>query len=406
MSLPAGTPAVAKPRLRLLHVIASMAPEAGGPPVVCAGLADAFAANGHSVTIATIADPTHVALTPAVTLVSFPQDVRTRYLHSRRLNDWLQAHIRDFDLVHLHSVWQFPTFAAARACWHNDEPYVVLLNGMLDKYVVHQKSHWLKHAYWLYRERRIEGRAKGIHFLNKAEIAHAMPWMNNMPKFIIGNGISPQELAKLPPRGRFRAAHPEIADRPLALFLSRLHPKKGLERLIPAWKSLAAKRPDIRFAIVGTGDADYVASLDRLIAQHQLQQQIIRVGQLVGEKKWEALVDADLFVLPSHQEGFSMAITEALAAQCAAVVTEECNFDELEEHKCGLIIRNGNMAAFVQSVEDLLNDAPRRQAMGAAGAAFVRTRCTWDRVACDLERVYRHILAGKPLSPDGSAVWK
>src|SRR5205085_141426 len=98
----------------------------------------------------------------------------------------------------------------------------------------------------------------------------------------------------------------------------------------------------------------------------------------------------DLFVLPSHQEGFSMAITEALAAGCAPVVTEECNFDELETHKCGLIIKSGDMAAFVQAVIQLLRDPTRRAALGASGKSLVESRFTWEIVARDLESVYRH----------------
>ena len=130
-------------------------------------------------------------------------------------------------------------------------------------------------------------------------------------------------------RGAFRAAHPELAERPLALFLSRLHPKKGLDRLIPAWKALAERMPEARLLIAGTGELDYVASLQKLAADSGLGDGVVFLGQLVGHQKWEALVDADVFVLPSHQEGFSMAITEALAAGCPPVVTEECNFDEL-----------------------------------------------------------------------------
>jgi glycosyltransferase involved in cell wall biosynthesis len=101
-----------------------------------------------------------------------------------------------------------------------------------------------------------------------------------------------------------------------------------------------------------------------------------------------------------------MAITEALAAHCPAVVTEECNFDELEKLNCGVIIRNGDMTAFTRAVEDLLNDGPRREAFGAAGASFVNACCTWDKVACDLERVYRHILSGSPLPADGRPTWR
>jgi glycosyltransferase involved in cell wall biosynthesis len=394
--------------LRVLHVISSMASEAGGPPVVCAGLAETLATRGHTVTIATVekAGQHPILLKPCVTLKQFPPSREGRYLHSQALGAWVDAHIHDFDIVHLHSLWQFPTFAAARACWRAGKPYVVLLNGMLDQYVVNKRSRLLKRAYWLWREGKVEGRSKGIQFLNEAEIRRAVPWVKNMPKFILGNGIHEAESAALPMRGKFRARFPAIGNRPMALFLSRLHPKKGLDRLIPAWKALAVSQPEARLVIAGTGDATYTAELDQLITQHGLAEQIVRVGQLVGEAKWEALVDAGVFVLPSHQEGFSMAVTEALGAGCPAVVTEECNFDELETHGCGIIIRDADMSAFVQAVEALLNDPARRKTLGAAGAALVRSRYTWGKIVGDLERIYRWILAGRVLPADAAAVWR
>ncbi len=343
-----------------------------------------------------------------VAIERFTWEGNRKYLKSAALDAWLNQHVGDFDIVHLHSVWQFPTFSAARACWKIGKPYVVLLNGMLDHYAVNQHSKWLKRLYWAWREKDVEERSKGIHFLNQAEIRRAIPWMGGMAKFVIGNGIGKGELEKLPKRGAFRAAYPEIGDRPLALFLSRVHPKKGLERLIPAWKGLAAKRPEVKLAIAGTGEASYLAKIDRLIAEYGLTGKVIRVGQLVGGKKWEAMVDADVFALPSHQEGFSMAITESLAAGLPAVVTEECNFDELvgENGTCGVIVRNGEMGAFTEEVMRLMDDPDRRKQMGEIGSKLIRERYTWDRIAGDLEKVYQWILAGKALNVDGADVWR
>jgi glycosyltransferase involved in cell wall biosynthesis len=389
--------------LRVLHVIASMAAEGGGPPAVCAGLTAALAARAHHVTVATLEEPGHtpVTLDARVELKAFASERGGHYGKSAALDAWLKANVTSFDIVHLHAVWLFPTFAAARACWAQRKPYVVLLHGMLDQYSVRQHSLWLKRAYWLLRERRVEGRAAGIQCLNRAEMTKAVPWIGNMPKFILPNGIDESQIAAMPARGAFRAAHPDLAPRPLALFLSRLHPKKGLDRLLPAWKALADRMPEARLLIAGTGEPGYVESLKKLAADSGLAEKVVFLGQLVGRQKWEALVDANVFVLPSHQEGFSMAITEALAAGCPPVVTEECNFDELAEEKaCGVIIQGGDMRTFVEVAKGLLADGEKRQMLAAAGRDLVAARFTWQKIACELEQVYRRILAGERLPPN------
>ncbi len=400
--------------LRVLHVISSMAPEAGGPPVVVSGLTAALARRGHRVSIASVHQgdgpgPPHVAIAPGVSLHSFPADGPGGYGKSAQLDDWLTKHMNEFDVLHLHGVWQFATFAAARACWKRNVPYLSLPHGMLDQYSVRHRSYLKKRVYWKMRERSVQAKASAVHCLNRAEIRRAVPWIRHFPKVVVGNGISEAELSDLPPRGQFRAAHPEIAERRIALFLSRLHPKKGLERLIPAWRSLADRMPSAALLIAGSGDKDYTDLLDRLIGQHGLQNHVIRIGQVNGRDRWRALVDADVFVLPSHQEGFSMAITEAMAACCPVVVTEECNFDEIRDASpgpSGVIIEGGNMTAFVDAAARLLSNPEEGKRMGANGAALVRERFTWEIVAADLEKIYRHVIAGKALPADGSDAWR
>jgi hypothetical protein len=105
-----------------------------------------------------------------------------------------------------------------------------------------------------------------------------------------------------------------------------------------------------------------------------------------------------------------MAITEALAAGCAPVVTEECNFDELESGAvaCGTIVRGGDMQAFAHEVAELLSPMGelRRARMVEAGKRLVRERFTWQRIAADMEEVYGHLLAGGKLATSGAEVWR
>jgi glycosyltransferase involved in cell wall biosynthesis len=277
---------------------------------------------------------------------------------------------------------------------------------MLDTYSVKNRHLLLKRFYWKLRERRVLARSQGLHCLNISEITKAMNWIENYPKFVCGNGISARQFDEMPARGQFRAAHPEIGDRPLVLFMSRIHPKKGLDRLLPVWKTVIDRFPDSRFAIAGAGDTEYTALIDKLIKDHNLSGHVIRVGQLAGAAKWQAIVDADLFVLPSHQEGFSMAITESLAAGVPAVATTECNFTQLTTDDCGVEVANSDMNAFARITADLLADPACRKRLGDNGRKLVRSRFTWEGIVADLQHVYEWILAGRPLPPDGADVWR
>jgi len=208
----------------------------------------------------------------------------------------------------------------------------------------------------------------------------------------------------------FRADHAEFRGKKLALFLSRLHPKKGLDRLIPAWKDVAQVVPESVLVVAGCGDWGYEAALKALVKEHGLEEKVKFLGQVAGEEKWKLLADADVFVLPSHQEGFSMAITEALATGCTPVVTEECNFDELEGggERCGVIVRGGDMKRFAGDTAELLSPhgTMEREQMAEAGKRLVAQRFTWQRIAADVEQVYRHILAGKSLAANAAEVWR
>ena len=394
--------------LRILHVISSMSPEAGGPPAVCAGMTGDLAARGHQLTIATVDDQGGrlIPVRSGVQIQLFPLQGSARFSKSPALDSWLRTNVSKFDIVHLHSIWQFPTFAAARACWRARKPYVSVLHGMLDVYSLKNRSYRAKQLYWHWREKSVQSRSAGVQFLNAAEIRRAVSWVRPLHKFILPNGLLLSELNNLPSRGLFRGAHPEFQNRPIILFLSRLHPKKGLDRFIPAWPEVVRQVPDALLVIAGAGDDEYTRQIDSLIAQHNVQSSVIRVGQLDSTHKWQALVDADLFVLPSHQEGFSMAITEALGAGCTPVVTEDCNYDELAQSDSGIIIPGGDMRAFAQSIVDLLGDAPRSQRLAANGRKLVAENYTWEKIGENLEQIYRFILAGNRLPADGSSIWR
>jgi glycosyltransferase involved in cell wall biosynthesis len=179
--------------------------------------------------------------------------------------------------------------------------------------------------------------------------------------------------------------------RPIALFLSRIHPKKGLERLLPHWPELLKRHPTLLLVIAGTGEPAHVQRVQEVARQHGLINSVLFVGQLSGAAKSQAMADADVFILPSYQEGFSMAIAEAMAAGLPVVITRECNFGEVEEVEAGAVIAHGDMPAFVGAVAKLLENPTARFISGRNGQRLVRSRFSWEAAAERLEKLYRAV---------------
>lgn len=383
--------------MRILHVISDLLVSSGGVASVVNGLSQSQAVAGMHVTIACLAIANRgPQYTPVgVTVVTFPRRKGGQLASSPELRQWLSEHSREFDIIHIHGIWMSPNHNAAVAARCLNVPYLIAPHGMLDRWSI-QKSKLLKRLYWWLLQRKDFKNAAAAHLLNQAEKERS-PWLAGIPSVIVGNGISASELASIPCRGAYRESLQNIGITrytPICLFLSRLHPKKGLHALLPLWKKgVLSYIPDAHLIIAGTGDSDYVSQLEDIVAKENLGDRVHFVGQLAGAAKWQALVDADLFVLPSSQEGFSMAITEAMAAKCPVIITEDCNFREVAEVGAGLTVATGNMSQFCQAVTELLGDASRRKQMGEAGQALVRERYVWEKIAKDFEQIYSDIIA-------------
>jgi glycosyltransferase involved in cell wall biosynthesis len=140
------------------------------------------------------------------------------------------------------------------------------------------------------------------------------------PPLVQRLGLDLSEFDVLPPRGSFRSRYPQIGDRPLVVFLGRIHPGKGLEHLVPALAM--ADVPEAMLAVVGPDSENFQATIERAVDQHGLRDRVIFTGMLRGADRVAALADADLFCLPSDHENFGMAIIEALAAGVPALISD------------------------------------------------------------------------------------
>jgi glycosyltransferase involved in cell wall biosynthesis len=200
----------------------------------------------------------------------------------------------------------------------------------------------------------------------------------------------------VPRCGRFRARHPQLGNKAVVLFLSRIHPKKGLDLLIPAFAEGAAK--DAMLVLAGPDADGYVAAMQDLVKQHGLTDRVIWTGMLRGRERIEALRDADLFVLPSYQENFGIAIIEALAAGSPVLISDRVNiWSEIKNARLGGVVPP-EVDALTGEMQLWLNDRSRRAAAAERARSFVWENYDWRRIAERWARHYRNLL------PAGDAV--
>lgn len=385
--------------MNILFSIHDLAIESGGVTSAVCGLSESLAARGHRITIATLDTPGTPANPAGVAVKRFAPDRASKRGQSWGLNNFFKTQTFNFDIVHIHGIWQRHAYYAAHGSQKFGVPYLVAPHGMLDEASLRMGRRHLKKLAWWLLDGPIVRSAWAVHCLNEAEYRVA-PWLKGLPKVIIGNGLPPDSLSTIPPRGQFRRSFPayfsgDLFQRPVALFLSRIHPKKGLDRLLAHWKPALQKHPQLLLVIAGTGEAAYIDHLKSLCRHHGIDAGVLWASQLIGNAKWSALADADLFVLPSHQEGFSMAITEALGAACPVLITDECHFDEVRQHDTGIVIDGGDMQAYMQALDTLLADPVRRARMGANGRKLVQENFTWPRIAALTEDVYTRMIASR-----------
>ncbi len=383
--------------MRILHVVPSVHPSWGGPPVVAHHLAAAQVGLGHQVGLVSFepaserdwldglaktiphADGIDLTLLPARLAGAFSRGARRR----------LRAMVPHQDLVHIHSVWSPVSYEAAAASRAAGTSYVVCPHGNLTPWSLRQRK-LKKRIALAIRYRRMLEHAAFYHVLNADEERGMAPLGLTRPSVVIPNGIFLEEIEPLPSPGAFRRSHPEIGDAPFVVFLSRLHHGKGLEHLAAGFAMLPPE-PETRLVVIGP-DAGARDAFLRQVADLGIAPRVHVVGPVYGAEKFGALVDAACFCLPSAHEGFSIAIIEALACGLPVVISDECHFPEVEEVGAGEVVaRDG--AAVGAALTRVMGDAERRRRMGANARELVRTRFTWPTIAERSVRAYEDALA-------------
>lgn len=389
--------------MRILHVVPSYLPAVryGGPIVSVHGLCKALARRGHDVHVFTTnidgAAESPVAVDVPVDMDGvkvwyFPVPMLRRLYWSPRMKAALVKHMAGFDVVHTHSVFLWPTWAAARVARHCHVPYILAPRGMLVQDLIRRKSSWLKRAWIRLIEQRNISNAAAIHVTSDLEAEDLNAFGFRLPAIdVVPNGVElPDAQAGQSGNESLRA----LSIEPYLLFIGRINWKKGLDRLIPALTHL----PNTRLLIAGNDEENYQPELEVLARRCHVTDQVRFLGPVYGPDKALLLSNALAFVLTSYSENFGNVVLEAMAAGCPVVLTPEVGAAEIVRRSGAGIVVPGTTEALSQALAQIVADPSQRAQMGRAGRSAVRDAYTWDAVARTMESAYLRVAEPSPFS--------
>jgi poly(glycerol-phosphate) alpha-glucosyltransferase len=314
------------------------------------------------------------------------------------------------DICHTHGLWLYPSIAAKNYSRKNRRPYLISPHGMLDPWAL-KNSRWKKQiAYRLFEQAHLRG-ARCFRALCESEAHSIRQFGLNNAIAVIPNGI---DL----PAGSPPAAPPwknfVEPGKKVLLFLSRIHPKKGLVNLLKAWpgnrKSEIGNRKfdDWILAIAGWDQGGHEAELKQLCTERKISfadirepatsnQQpatVIFLGPQFNAAKAACYHHCDAFILPSFSEGLPMVVLEAWANAKPVLMTPECNLPEGFQAGAALKIE-ANETSLTTGLQELRRmSADERTAMGRRALTLVEARFTWSQVGKQMHAVHAWILGG------------
>jgi glycosyltransferase involved in cell wall biosynthesis len=287
-------------------------------------------------------------------------------------------------VVHLHGLWQPSYVAAARRCREQRVPYIVSPHGMLEPWAWRHKW-WKKWPYYhLFEKRLLRGAAALLATGDQeaARLRDRLPGqcVETLPLGLTGEARPDYEAA------RARLGWP--AGERVLLFLSRLHPKKGVELLLEALAAQPAAAPR-RLVVVGAGEPAYVRSLKALAAR--LAPRLPRIdwiGPVWGEDRWSYFQGADLFCLPTFSENFGLAVLEALQVGTPVLTTRTTPWGSQLEPPRGFICdpQSGSVG---EALRTWLAQPVAPAAVRAQIAECAHARFAWENLIESYLALYR-----------------
>lgn len=401
--------------MKVLHIIPSIAKVRGGPSQAVIEMVKALRSQGCNAEIATTNDnganllpvPLYVLSDRLVEYGNVPIRFFPRFspplaavrefAYSASFTTWLWRHISDYDLIHVHAIFSYTSTIAMAIARIKKVPYINRPLGQLCQWSL-QQSQLRKKIYLQLIERSNLRYSAFLHFTAEQEREEFTELGLEIPNFVLPHGVhlhppitdARQQLHQLL----------QVPDRvPIILFMSRIHPKKGLDYLISALSQLTSHdSPKFALAIAGNGEPEYIAQLKTLAQDQGISEYIHWLGFVEGTAKHLYLQGADLFALTSHSENFGIAVIEALASATPVLITKGVAIAPMvQEQQIGYVV-DLDIAAIATAIDSILSQPHRSQQIGDRAQQYIRENYSWTNIAQSLIAKYRALMRFNGLS--------
>jgi len=385
--------------MKILHVIPALAYGFGGPTQAVLEICKGLVKYGTDVTIFTtnadIKKKLDVPINKEVNLDGikifyFSIDFFHRYKFSFDLIDAIKKKIKDFDIIHIHSLFQFPTLISSYYARKFNKPYIIRPLGQLDPFLL--RRHRLRKLFDLYiLERKNIEYANYLHFTTEEEEKLARKSGLKFSSFVLPLGIDLENFKNLPDWGEFRKKYPETKDKRIILFLGRISFKKGLDILIEAFYQLCKIREDIHLVIAGPDDEGYGAKIKTLVKKRNILDKVTFTGMLLGKDKLSAFRDSDIFVLPSYSENFGLAVIEAMVCGLPVVISNKVNlYPYIQNREAGVVVEP-EVFSLYNGLKKILDDSALSLKLKENARMLIWEKFSIDRIIPQLVDIYKKL---------------
>lgn len=367
--------------MKILHTIPYFNKASGGPTSCTYQLVKGLVRNSVDCDVLTFQPLAGDVLAEDKFIHYLPDDRKTPLWFSNNMSSELDHIIADYDLVHINTIWTWPSHIPVSKAKKAGKPIIISPHGMLYPQAL-KVSAWKKQIIGHWYVNSDLKKADCLHATCDAEADHLRSYGLKNPIAVIPNGIevSNYPLPRTTPNSKRRFG-----------FTGRLNPIKNVDLLLAAWNALGDRTNNAELVIIGDGDSTYVESLKNYVSQNNLSN-VVFTGFLSGNALHDTVRSLDYLVLPSKSENFGMVVAEALISGVPVIASKGTPWHVLEDKQCGWWVE-----AEIKSITEAITEALKlsekaRLDMGAKGRDLVLEKFSSEAVSEQMTDLYKWIL--------------